>query len=58
MGDVLLAVNGQMLENIPVEAVRGMIVGPQVLLGLSLRLLRRSLMHPHMAVWVWSFARC
>lgn len=28
-GDILLAVNGQSLEGIPVETVRGMIVGPQ-----------------------------
>jgi hypothetical protein len=30
VGDILLAVNGQSLENIPVDTVRRMIVGPQV----------------------------
>jgi hypothetical protein len=30
VGDILLAVNGTGLEHIPVDAVRGMIVGPAV----------------------------
>lgn len=30
IGDILLAVNGSGLEGIPVDTVRGMIVGPQV----------------------------